>query len=486
MPQFATEHPIALIFSLVAIVHALAIVLGVPWVLITKKESPSALAWALTVIGLPILGIVLFALFGYNYVYRPIKKRKHLRSILKKVQPSLPEHLQRGEERPRLPHTWNHLGKLATRLGAFPVSYGNRVTFYHETSEAFRDMFQAIDQAEHHIHLQYFIVRADKTGDRLLQKLVAKAQAGVEVRLLYDAIGSIRLHTSFIRPLCKAGGRCEPFLTINPLRRRIQVNLRNHRKITVIDGRVGFTGGINIGDEYLGRDPRYGQWRDEHLRLEGPVVACLQMVFAEDWQFACGEQLRGKAYFPEIGPVGEAAVQIVDSGPDQTKNANRDLIFAAISMARKRLWIATPYFVPDPGLLDAIRLVARLGAEVRVLLPRIADHWLTHFATRSYLEELFEEGLEFYEYLPGMMHSKMMLVDDAWGYVGSANLDYRSLRLNFEVNCVLHSPAELNELRHAFEQDFQRSQRIDKSVFRQRSIWQRLAESGARLFAPLL
>ncbi|MCS7161205.1 MAG: cardiolipin synthase [Gemmatales bacterium] len=486
MSEFIAEHPLALVLSAIAIVHALSIVLGVPWVLYTKKESPSAPAWALTVIGVPVLGIILFALFGYNYVYRPIRKRRRLRLSAAARERSLPEHLQRGQARPRSSPTWNNLGQLAAQLGAFPVSYGNRVRFYHQTRDAFEDMFQAIDQAEHHIHLEYFIVRADMTGGRLLEKLIAKAQQGVEVRLLYDAVGSILLHTSFIRPLCKAGGRCEPFLTINPLRRRIQVNLRNHRKITVVDGRIAFTGGINIGDEYLGRDPRFGDWRDEHICVEGPAVACLQMVFAEDWQFASGEDLRGASYFPRCEPAGDAVVQIVNSGPDQAKNANRDLLFAAISMARKRLWIATPYFVPDPGLLDALRLAARVGAEVRILLPRVADHWLTHFATRAYVDELLDEGIRFYEYLPGMMHSKMMLVDDAWGYVGSVNLDYRSLRLNFEINCVLHSEAELQELRRAFEQDFARSELLDRAKFRQRGWQVRLAENFSRLFAPLL
>ncbi|MDW7994437.1 MAG: cardiolipin synthase [Gemmatales bacterium] len=486
MAEFVAAHPLATVFSVVAIVHAFSIVVGVPWVVFIKRDSPAAIAWALTVIALPIIGILLFALFGYNYVYRPIRRRRRLRGIIPKRGRPAPERWRRSAASEDLVPTWNNLGDLGVRLGAFPPSTGNRVQFYHDTREAFAEMFKAIDQAQHHIHLEYFIVRADKTGDRLLQKLIAKAKEGVEVRLLYDAVGSIRLHTSFVRPLRKAGGRCEAFLTINPLRRRMQVNLRNHRKITVVDGRIAFTGGINIGDEYLGRDPRFGQWRDEHIRLEGPAVAGLQTVFLEDWEFASGERLRGGKYFPRVEPVGEAIVQIVDSGPDQLKNANRELIYAAISLARQRLWIATPYFVPDQGLLDALRLAARLGVEIRVLLPRIADHWLTHYASRSFVDDLLEEGIQFYEYRPGMMHSKMMLVDDAWGYVGSVNLDYRSLRLNFEINCVIHSPAELAELRRGFELDFAESEAIDMTKFRQRSWPTRLAENLSRLFAPLL
>jgi cardiolipin synthase len=484
--DFIATHPVAVVLSVVAVVHALTVVVGVPWVVFTKKESQATMAWVLTVICLPVLGIMLFALFGYNYVYRPIKRRRRLQIGRARWQHSLPEHLRRGHHRERTVETWNQLGKLAVKLGSFPVSAGNRVQLYHETAQAFADMFQAIEQAEHHIHLEYFIVRADRTGSRLLDLLTRKAKSGVEVRLLYDAVGSLTLHTWFIRPLRQAGGQCVPFLTINPLRRRIQVNLRNHRKITVIDGRVGFTGGINIGDEYLGRDPHFGYWRDEHLRLEGPAVSCLQMIFAEDWEFASGEPLRGNKYFPPVEPVGEALVQIVDSGPDQAKNANRDLIFAAITLARRRVWIATPYFVPDAGLQDALRLAARLGVDVRILLPSIADHWLVFFARQTYIEELLDEGIQFYEYLPGMMHSKMMLVDDNWGYVGSVNFDNRSLRLNFEVNCVLHSPAELAELQTAFENDFAKSKRIEPAAFRQRPFTVKLAAQVSRLFAPLL
>jgi len=484
--NFFADHPVAVIFSVLAVVHALTIVLGVPWVVFVKKESQATVAWVFTITFLPLLGILLFTLFGYNYVYRPIKRRRRLQVGRSRWQYSLPEHLRRGQHRERTFDTWNHLGKLAVKLGSFPVSAGNRVQLYHETARAFADMFQAMEQAERHIHLEYFIVRADRTGSRLLELLTRKARAGVEVRLLYDAVGSLSLHTSFIRPLRQAGGHCVPFLTINPLRRRMQVNLRNHRKITVIDGRVAFTGGINIGDEYLGRDPHFGYWRDELLRLEGPAVACLQMVFAEDWEFASGEVLRSAAYFPPLEPAGDALVQIVDSGPDQTKNANRDLIFAAITLARRRVWIATPYFVPDAGLQDALRLAARLGADVRILLPSIADHWLAYFARQTYVDELLDEGVQFYEYLPGMMHSKMMLVDDAWGYVGSVNLDNRSLRLNFEVNCVLHSAAELAELQSAFENDFAKSKQIDPTTFRQRPFATRLAAQVARLFAPLL
>jgi cardiolipin synthase len=471
------------VLALLAAAEFLVLFLGIPWVVTLKRESHAALAWSLTILLLPIIGFLFFLLFGYNYVHRPLKRKRRHRAAYR-----LRAAVEAVDEPPldKQDETWNQLGSYAGRLGAFPVSRGNEVTFYTETKTAFDEMFEAMEAAQHHIHVESYIVQSDKTGGRLLELLARKAKAGVAVRLLYDAVGSFFLRRRLIKPLCKVGGHCRAFLSVDPFRRRFQMNMRNHRKIIIVDGRIGFTGGINIGDEYLGKDPRFGYWRDQHLRLEGPAVAGLRRVFIEDWDFATKEELKGEAYFPNLPPVGDAVVQVVESGPDQEKNANRELIYAGISLARQRLWIATPYFVPDRGILDALRMAARLGVDVRILLPLKNDATAPHFAGMYYVADLLDEGIKFYQYARGMMHSKMMAVDGAWGWVGSANLDNRSLYLNFETNLVLHSPATVQEVEAAFEADFRDSVLIDPVAFAARPFSQRLWENCFRLLSPLL
>jgi cardiolipin synthase len=375
---------------------------------------------------------------------------------------------------------------LATRLGSYPPQAGNRVTLYHETQTAFADLCDAIRDARQHVHLEYFIIHPDETGRQVLDLLTEKAKAGVEVRLLFDAVGSRRLNRRAVAALLGAKGRCCSFLRVSLLRRRIQFNMRNHRKIAVIDGQVGFIGGANIGNEYLGKNPKFGYWRDAQLRLRGPAVAALQGIFVEDWDFASDENLRGGAYFPELPPAGDAVVQIVESGPDQDTNRIRELVFAAITMARERLWIASPYVVPDQGILDALRFAARLGVDVRILSPRTPDHWLTYFAGRYYFANLMAEGVQLYEYTKGMMHSKIILVDSQWASVGSANLDNRSLHLNFEANCILHSRDLVAELEKAFQHDLRDAARLEPHAFRRRSFTGRLLENACRLLSPIL
>jgi cardiolipin synthase len=474
------------ITTIIFVVDVLIIVTTIPWILIIKKDSTAAMAWCLVVLLVPILGFLLFVLFGYTHVYRPLKKKRRHRARYK-AKRGEPE--KAGEvvapEAPIEP-TWQDLGAFAMRLGAFPVSPGNEVKLYHDTADKFRDLFEAIREARHHIHLEYFIVRPDETGRGFLDLLTQKAKEKVEVRLLYDAVGTRSLSRRRLRPLREAGGQVRAFLPLDIFRRRVQVNLRNHRKIAVIDGHTAFTGGVNIGDEYLGRDKYLGYWRDTHLRLRGPAAGDLQRVFAEDWDFAAGEDLRGDEYYPDLPPAGESAVQIVGSGPDQEFNSFRDLLFAALTVAREHIWMATPYFVPDPSILDAVRLAARRGVDVRILAPQKPDHWLTHFASGYYFADLIREGVRVYLYTKGMMHAKVMIVDREWGFVGTSNMDYRSLRLNFEVNCVMHSRAVLAELAEVFLKDQCSSLRLEKKTYGARGFLTRLAENACRLLSPVL
>jgi cardiolipin synthase len=474
-------------FTFLAALNVLLILLVIPVVLIKKRDPITAVAWCLVVLLVPMLGTFLFWAFGFNYLQRRMARKTHQRESLGAEHPPARREAQRGagpEETsptPPLP-----LEDVAKALGAFPPSAGNSVRIYRDTTEAFEAQLEVIRAARHHVHLEYFIFRSDETGRRLVDVLVEKARAGVEVRLLYDSAGTLWLSGSMIRPLIDAGGQVRDFLPVNPLRSWFRLNLRNHRKITVVDGTIGFTGGMNIGDEYLGKSPRFGYWRDTVLQLHGPAVAGLQRIFMEDWLFASQELLHQQAYFPPVPACGDAIVQVVDSGPEQEPNSIRELYFAAILSAHKRLWIASPYFVPDSGILDALRLARLRGVDVRLLGLLHPDHPVTWYAGRYYWGEMLPLGVKVYQYNRGMMHSKIVLVDDSWAMAGSANMDNRSLHLNCEAGCILYSRSLIDELEANFVRDLDNSVLLDPETFSRRSLWMQLRENACRLFSPVL
>lgn len=502
-----------LYLEITALLGLLLILFTIPWVLLAKKNSTSAVAWCLLVFFLPIIGSLFFLVFGYQHVHRPLKRKQRHKKIFRLTNPPARRETIAGQPAGDEPDTsWQGLARLAQRFGAFPVTRGNHMIFYYEGTAAFEAKYEAIRAAQHHIHLEYFIFQPDDTGRHFVELLTQKARAGAEVRLLYDAMGSRRLHRPFLQPLLDAGGKCCMFLPLNLLRRRIQVNMRDHRKLLIIDGKVAFTGGLNIGDEYLGKVTRFGHWRDTHMRIEGPAVAALQRVFTEDWDFSFGESLQGDPYFPpwprrtgltqtpepaperpqgERGEVPCSApmmcpVQVIESGPDEDLKGIREIYFAAIQRARKRLWIASPYFVPDAGLLDALCMAGYSGIDVRLLCQYHPDKWIPFFAGRYYWGDVLNAGVKVYQYKRGMMHAKVVLVDSEWASVGTANLDNRSLHLNFEVNCLIYSPQALAELEESFLCDLHNSIRLDRRVFAQRPMAGRLLENTCRLLSPVL
>jgi cardiolipin synthase len=473
--------------EITALINIGLLVVTIPWVLLTKRDSTSAVAWCLFIFFVPIFGSVFFMIFGYQHIQRPLRRKRKHKKIFGMTHSPLPEERPPHQVALAVPDvSWQGMARLAEEFGAFPVLGGNQITFYHDGTAAIEGIRDAVRSARHHIHLETFIFQPDETGRSLLELLTEKAREGVEVRLLYDAMGSRRLHHRILRPLLAAGGKCREFLPLNPLRRRIQINMRDHRKIAVVDGRVAFTGGLNIGDEYLGKNPRYGFWRDTHLRLEGPAVAELQRVFIEGWDFAAEEDLRGPSYFPPAVASGPHPVQVIPSGPDMELKSIRQIYFAAVLRARRRLWIASPYFVPDGGLRDALCLAGYLGIDVRLLCQFHPDKWIPFFAGRYYWADVLQAGVKVYQYVHGMMHSKVVLVDGEWASVGTANLDNRSLYLNFEVNCLIYSPPAVAELEKAFQRDLTDSIQVEPSAFSRRPLPARLVENACRLLSPVL
>jgi cardiolipin synthase len=473
--------------TVLALLDTVLIVTVIPIVLIKKRDPTTAVAWCLVVLLVPMLGALLFWGFGVNYLQRRVTRKGQQRRSLHAVAPPARHAASRGAlpaAEPPVPDL--PLVEVALELNAFPVSTGNAVLLYRETSDAFTGLLEAIAAARHHVHLEVYIFRSDATGRQIIDLLVQKAKAGVQVRLLYDSAGTLWLSRSMVRPLVEAGGLVRDFLPINPLRSWIRINLRNHRKIVVVDGAVGFTGGMNVGDEHLGKSKRYGYWRDAFLRLEGPAVAGLQRIFMEDWHFAAAETLEEECYFPPPASCGNDLVQVVDSGPDQPLNSIRELYFAAILSARERLWIASPYFVPDSGILDALRLARLRGVDVRLLGLMRPDSLITFYAGRYYWADLLAMGGKVYQYARGMMHAKVMLVDDCWAMVGSANFDNRSLHLNLEAGCILYSPERIEELAAGFLRDLEDAVSIDAEAFARRSLLVQVAENACRLLSPVL
>jgi cardiolipin synthase len=449
-------------------------------VLHLKREPMSAIAWSLTVLLVPFAGPFLFFVFGYQTVHRRlIRRRARGRAYKQFTTPPAAAPVA-------VPEPWEVLARLGNHGDGFPVAGGNAVTFYHAGAPAFDAMLAAVGRAEHHVHAQFFIVHSDDLGSRFVAALCAAARRKVEVRLQVDAVGSYDLPSRVFRELTRAGGQVASFLPLlNPLR----VNLRNHRKILVVDGRYGFAGGLNVGDEYLGKSPKFGYWRDTHFRIEGPAVDGLQHTFLEDWYFTTGAAVKGGVYFPprpRATAPGAVVAQVVASGPDAEYKAIRETYVAAVLRARERVWIASPYFVPDAGLRDALVLAARSGVDVRFLGLFRPDKWLPFLAARYYWTDLLAAGVKVYQYARGMMHSKFVLVDGAWASVGSANTDNRSLYLNFELNCQFFDPDVVKELEAAYLTDLEWSVRLDPEVYANRPLAGRLAENACRLFSPVL
>ena len=469
----------------------------IPVVLLRRKEPASTIAWILTLVFLPAIGAFLFVAFGSERVRVPARrKREHDAIVRAELIVLAPGVVATADD--SAPLTALAAGATELELGLFKVgahlthgrpTSGNRIVPLFGGNDAYAAIGAAIDAAVHHVHAEYYLIRNDATGDWFKERLIAAAERGVEVRLLCDGYGCFAVHASYFRALKKAGVRVGTFLPMRSVLLQ-PVNLRNHRKIVVVDGTVAFTGGLNIGDEYRGMMKGVGQWRDVHLRIEGGATRDLQRVFYQDWFFTTGEALRGPAYFPVLSrasaPPGNATIAIVPSGPDTRNEAIERIFFGAIAGARHKVWMTTPYFVPDQAINVAMELAAMRGVDVRIILPGHSNHAVTFHAGRSFYDPLLEAGVKIYEYVPGMVHAKTMVVDGAVSLVGSANMDLRSFRLNFEVHALAHDPELAARLERTFEEDLSQSRLVLLEEWRRRGGRLRIYEGASRLVSPLL
>ncbi|MBN2490411.1 MAG: cardiolipin synthase [Planctomycetes bacterium] len=471
------------------VILAVLLLLGVQAALgiVMERRSPVATwAWLLILTLIPVVGVPLYLLFGRTTIKRKIRLGASAARQLGRE--GLPLEFPPSMVGAAIDLDRIEVGtaRLAVGLGGTLLRACNRVDVLQDGPETFAALVQAIREATHYVHLEFFIFSPGGIGARLRDALAEAAGRGVEVRMLFDAFGSFRLPAAYLAPVLERGGRLEFFAPVRFSRLRRRPDFRNHRKILVVDGRVGFVGGINVMDEYVADVRPDTPWRDTHLRVVGPIVQDLERVLNESWFLATDEVLAEPRHFGAPAPAGDALAQVVASGPDNEWPAIEKIYTSAIFAARRNIHIATPYLVPTDAVLSALASAALRGVTVQVLVPCRGDHTLVQWAGRSYYPELLEAGVRVFEFGPRIMHAKVLTVDGRFNLVGTANLDIRSFRLNYEVGMIVYDRAVTAELDAALARDVAQSHEVEIEAFRKRPYLQRFRENTARLFSPVL
>ncbi|MEG0796870.1 MAG: cardiolipin synthase [Odoribacter sp.] len=477
------------IYLLIAL-YVLTVVSVVFNVILENRNPVRTLAWIVVLVAIPLIGFLFYLYFGINYRKIKMFSMKGLgdmkwlqymsedqKQLIKKS-----EFLQRRESvavRKLMTLLLNNNKALLTRF--------NRVEVLNNGDETFPTLFEALEQARKFIHLEYYIISEGRLTDRLKEILLRKAAEGIEVRIIYDDVGSWGLSRNFIRELQKAGIQIYPFLPVRFHQLANKANYRNHRKIAVIDGEIGFIGGLNIADRYVDGVAGIGVWRDTHLKVMGEVVTSLQVIFLIDWYFVRQELLLDKdEYLPYVQADGNVIAQTITSGPDSDWASIQQAYFTLINMAKRYVFISTPYFMPGETTLNSLKTAAMSGVDVRILLPYKSDSRLTHWCTCSYVEELLEAGVKIYWYKKGINHSKVIIVDGIVASVGTANMDLRSFEQNFEVSLILYDREVVKVLAGYFMEDLKESSEATIQHWKFRPKRDKVYESMARLFAPVL
>lgn len=466
----------------------LNITLAISIIFLERKNATSAWAWLLVLFFIPILGFILYLIFG-KPIYRHriftwdtksrlgVKKavNEQLISLEDKTFQFYNEEIEKYED----------LIYMHLRNDDAIFTQDNDVQIFTDGHDKFNRLIKDLEHAKDHIHLQYYIVRADGLGERIAEVLMRKAKEGVDVRFLFDDLGSRRLSNKYVKRLRRAGIQVEAFFP-SKLMLNLKINYRNHRKLAIIDGKIGYIGGFNVGDEYLGKSPKFGYWRDTHLRVVGSAVHSMQTRFILDWNQASRDDIYYDERYYMAEPVGNAGMQIVSSGPDQDWEQIKNGYIKMIMSAKEYVYIQTPYFIPDESLKDALQIAILSGVDVRIMIPNKPDHPFVYWATLSSSGELLNAGADIYIYQNGFMHAKTIVVDGKIASVGTANIDVRSFRLNFEVNAFIYDKKITKQLEQAFHEDIKLSTQMTKKLYAKRSIGIRFKESISRLISPVL
>ena len=468
--------------AVVALFHILGFFSSIDAVM-TTRTSQGAIAWAVSLNTFPYLAVPVYWVFGRSKFQGYVVARRVSdgrteeieREVIDAIAPYRVVEAERSEAT-----------QAAEGLAHMPVLGGNRVDLLVDGDATFSSILEGIDKAQEYVLVQFYIVHDDGLGRALKARMMERARHDVRVYFLYDEIGSHDLPKSYKQDLRDAGVTVRAFNTRKGPRNRFQLNFRNHRKVVVVDGKVAWIGGHNVGDEYLGKDPKFGHWRDTHIRIEGPAVLKAQVSFLEDWRWATDSvvELNWTAHAAPDG--SDMRVLVIPTGPaDDLETAN--LMFVhAINSAQKRLWIASPYFVPERSVIVALQLAGLRGVDVRILIPDEPEQMLVHLAAYSYFNDASQTGVKFYRYQDGFLHEKVMLVDSEIATIGTANFDNRSFRLNFEITAAIRDPGLIADVERMFEDDFAKSRLMQPGEYDEKPWHFRLGVRLARLAAPIL
>ena len=450
-------------------------------VVISENRNPiKTVAWILAVVFLPIIGIIWYAVFGQDATKKHVISKRMYSKLKRRPLDEMgtPEEFT-------VPDEHDNLVALLKNMDYNPLLGGNDVKLFTTGTEKFNYLFYDIERAKEHIHIEYYVLIDDNLGYKLQKALIKKAEEGVEVRIIYDSFGSRKVKERYFENYRMAGIEVEPFLKLTWSALTSRLNYRNHRKIIVIDGKIGYLGGMNIADRYVD-GLKWGLWRDTHARIMGKGVQGLQSVFLIDWFFVSQTLITSRKYFPSLENCGDTPMQIVNSGPLSDANELSHGITQAIYDAKKSIFIQTPYFLPPEGMLDALIAAAIRGIDVRVMVSKKSDITIVQLASKSYIKNLLKAGVKVYFYNIGFMHSKLMIFDDSLTLIGSANFDARSFEQNFEVEAFIYDSDVTNKAIDIFIEDQKNTEQQHLKDWIRRPITKRFIESLLRLFAPLL
>lgn len=474
------------ILDIVFIIYILNFITMIVLICFERRDPVVSLAWLFGFTAVPVLGYVFFLVFGTGLKRKTAKKYAQRWNM----NMDLSEKMSVEDEREKLKEykflPYSDIMSYLLNANSSVLTDGNDVKIYTDAESKFDDLFEDIINATDSIHLIYFIIRDDVVGNKLLDLLTQRAKEGIKVRLLYDDIGSFTTKRTVFDDLKAAGGHVTPFFPFK-IGTYSKINHRNHRKIVVIDGKIGYMGGINVGDEYFGKK-RLSPWRDTHIKIIGPSVKYLQKAFSLDWLFSTNEDISQSLarYFP-LSERSEKnkRIQIVCSGPDSKEEANKCAIIKMINSAKNHIYIETPYFIPDQSFMNALKLASKSGVDVRVIIPGIPDKKYVYYSTESYIGELLSAGIRVYKY-NGFIHAKMVTVDKDVVTIGTTNIDIRSFQLHFEVNAFIYDCATTNECNEIFKNDLKASKEVTPAIYSKRNIKQRILEGFFRLFSPIM
>ncbi|MFI8577941.1 cardiolipin synthase [Rossellomorea aquimaris] len=481
----------SILSSLLGVLFVLNLVLAGAIIFLERKDAGATWAWLMVLFFIPLLGFILYLIFGQNLTRKRLfdwedMKKIGIEDLIQKQINSLKEH--RFPFKNETASRYQDLIYMHLINNEALLTQDNEVQLFTHGEDKFESLLKDMDAAQDHIHIQYYIFKKDHLGKRILEKLTEKAKQGVKIRVLYDEMGSRRTRRRFFKELLAAGGEVAVFFPSKIPFINLRLNYRNHRKLVIIDGKVGYVGGFNIGDEYLGLNPKFGYWRDTHLRIIGSSTLAMQTRFILDWNQASRSKkiAYDLRYFPQPSFTGHAGVQIVTCGPDSEWEQIKNGYIKMISSAKRSIYIQTPYFIPDVSLLDSLRIAALTGVDVRIMIPNKPDHLFVYWATYSYIGELLKAGVKIYIYDNGFIHAKTIVVDETISSVGTANIDVRSFRLNFEVNAFLYDQTISESLSAVFRKDMEKSRELTMEEYDERPLKIKLKESISRLLSPIL